>query len=103
MKALLGVIGVIVLVIAVIVGGSYGSLALYRTFAPQWEDARTDVYRNSKSYVEGTIRDLRRLQREYEAAEESEKSTLKTIIFQRSDELDYDKLPGELRRFIESL
>ena len=103
MKELLCIVGVVILAVAVIVGGSYGSLALYRTFAPQWEDARTDVYRNSKSYVEGTIRDLRRLQREYEAAEESEKSTLKTIIFQRSDELDYDKLPGELRRFIESL
>ncbi len=89
--------------VAVIVGGSYGSLTLYRTFAPQWEDARTDVYRNSKSYVEGTIRDLRRLKREYEKAEESQQSTLRTIILQRSDELDYDLLPGDLRRFIESL
>jgi len=98
-----GVIMVIVLGVAVIVGGSYGSLALYRTFAPQWEDARTDVYRNSKSYVEGTIRDLRKLKREYEKADESQQSTLRTIIFQRSDELDYDQLPSDLRRFIDSL
>ncbi len=103
MKELLFIIGVIVLAIGVVVGGSYGSLALYRTFAPQWEDARTDVYRNSKSYVEGTIRDLRRLKREYEKADESQRSTLRTIIFQRSDELDYDQLPGDLRRFIDSL
>jgi hypothetical protein len=103
MKAFLSIVGVCVLGVAVIVGGSYGSLALYRTFAPQWEDARTDVYRNSKSYVEGTIRDLRRLKREYEKAEESQQSTLRTIILQRSDELDYDQLPGDLRRFIDSL
>jgi hypothetical protein len=103
MRALLGIVGAIVLGVAVIVGGGYGSLYLFKTFAPQWEDARTDVYRNSKSYVEGTIRDLRRLKREYEAADESQQSTLKTIIFQRSDELDYDQLPGDLRRFIESL
>jgi hypothetical protein len=103
MKAFLSIIGMCVLGVAVIVGGSYGSLALYRTFAPQWEDARTDVYRNSKSYVEGTIRDLRRLKREYEKAEESQQSTLRTIILQRSDELDYDQLPGDLRRFVESL
>jgi len=103
MKDLLKIVGVVVLGIAVLVGGGYGSLALYKIFAPQWEDARTDVYRNSKSYVEGTIRDLRRLKREYEAAEESQKSTLRTIILQRSDELDYDQLPDSLRRFIESL
>ena len=103
MKTVLSIVGVIVLAIGVVVGGSYGSLALYRTFAPQWEDARTDVYRNSKSYVEGTIRDLRRLKREYEKADESQRSTLRTIIFQRSDELDYDQLPGDLRRFIDSL
>jgi hypothetical protein len=103
MKAFFSIICVIVLGLAVIVGGSYGSLYLFKTFAPQWEDARTDVYRNSKSYVEGTIRDLRRLKREYEKAEESQQSTLRTIILQRSDELDYDQLPADLRRFIESL
>jgi hypothetical protein len=95
----MAVIMVIVLGLAVIVGGSYGSLYLFKTFAPQWEDARTDVYRNSKSYV----RDLRRLKREYEKADESQQSTLKTIIFQRSDEVDYDQLPGDLQRFINSL
>jgi hypothetical protein len=102
-RSVFGVILVIVLGIGVLVGGSYGGLYMFKVFAPQWEDARTDVYRNSKSYVEGTIRDLRRLKREYEAAEDSQRSTLKTIIFQRSDELDYDQLPGDLRRFIESL
>ena len=103
MKELFCILGIIMLAVAIIVGGSYGSLALYRTFAPQWEDARTDVYRNSKSYVEGTIRDLRRLKREYEKADESQQPPLRTIILQRSDELDYDKLPSDLRRFIESL
>lgn len=103
MKALFAILGFIMLGVAILVGGSYGSLTLYRVFAPQWENARTDVYRNSKSYVEGTIRDLRRLKREYEKAEESQKSTLRTLILHRSDELDYDQLPGDLRRFIESL
>jgi hypothetical protein len=103
MRALFSIIGIAILAIVVVVGGSYGSLALYRTFAPQWEDARTDVYRNSKSYVEGTIRDLRRLKREYEKADESQQSSLRTIILQRSDELDYDQLPSDVRRFLESL
>jgi hypothetical protein len=103
MKSVFSLVRFIVLAVAVLVGGSYGSLALYKTFAPQWEDVRTDVYRNSKSYVEGTIRDLRRLKREYEKADETQKKALKTIIFQRSDELDYDKLPSDLRRFLDSI
>jgi hypothetical protein len=103
MKAFFSIVCVVVLGLAVIFGASYGGLYMFKTFAPQWEDARTDVYRNSKSYVEGTIRDLRRLKREYEAAEDSQQSTLRTIILQRSDELDYDQLPSDLRRFIESL
>ena len=103
MRTFFGAIGVILLAGLLIIGLSVGSLQLYKTFAPQWEDARTDVYRNSKSYEEGTIRDLRRLKREYEVAEESQKSTLRTIIRQRSDELDYEKLPGDIRRFLETL
>jgi hypothetical protein len=103
MKTFCGVIGALVLLVGLVIGGGYGSLYLFKTFAPQWEDARTDVYRNSKSYVEGTIRDLRRLKREYETADESQRSTLRTIILQRSDELDYDKLPGDIRRFLETL
>ncbi len=103
MKELLSLLGFVVLGVVILVGGAYGSLTMYKTFAPQWEDARTDVYRNSKSYVEGTIRDLRRLKREYEKADESQKPALRTIIFQRSDELDYDQLPSDLRRFIDSL
>ncbi len=103
MKAVLSIILLVMLAPALIIGGSYGSLILYRTFAPQWEDARTDVYRNSKSYVEGTVRDLRRLKREYEKADESQQTSLRTIIRQRSDELDYDQLPCDIRRFLETL
>ncbi len=62
MKKLLSTVVAVVVAVSVIMVLSlcisYGSLTLYRTFAPQWEDARTDVYRNSKSYVEGTVRDL---------------------------------------------
>ena len=107
MKALFGSVFSVILVVvigaAVLIGGSYGGLYMFKTFAPQWEDARTDVYRNSKSYVEGTIRDLRRLKREYETADESQQQSFRTIILQRSDDLDYDHLPVDIRRFLETL
>lgn len=102
-----GGVGAFLLVIAilagVLVGGSWGSFKMYQWLGGQYEDARTDIYRKSKSYEEGTIRDLRRLKREYETADEEAKSTLVTIIRQRSDEIDYSDLPGDLRRFLEDL
>ena len=103
MKDVFSVIGMIVFAVALIVGGAFGSLAMYRYFAPRWEGARTDVYRNTKSYTEGTTRDLRQLQREYEAADAGHKTALRTIILQRSDEVDRDKMPSDVRRFIESV
>lgn len=103
MKDVMAVVGVAVLGLVLLVGGAFLSLEMYRYFAPQWEGARTDVYRNTKSYTEGMTRDLRQLQREYEAADEGHKTTLRTIILQRSDEVDRDKMPSDVRRFVESI
>lgn len=93
----------IVLVVALVFGGSWLGLTVYRTFATQWESARTDVYRENKSYVEGTIRDLRELRREYNAADDEHKPALKSLILHRAGELDWDRLPSDLRRFLNEL
>lgn len=107
MKNLLSVMKTIFLVggifLAVIYGGYYLSLSLYRTFGPQFESTRTDVYRESKSYVEGTVRDLREMRVEYEKASPEHKDALRSLILQRSRELDWDRLPSDVRRFLESL
>ena len=103
MKNVFTSIGLFILIISIIVGCSFGSLAMYKFFAPQWEGARTDVYRNTKSYIEGNIRDFRKLKREYDEADDSQKTTLKTIILQRSDEVDIEKMPQDIVRFINSI
>lgn len=106
LKALL-LVGLVSVVLAggigLIYGGNYLRLSLYKTFAPAYEEARTDVYRNTRAYQEGSIRDLRRLKREYEKEDDAGRAALRTIIRQRADELDYDKLPGDLQRFLETL
>lgn len=103
MRSLFEWLGVIVVVIGLVVGVSFGGLWLYKAVAPAWEEARTDVYRNTKSYTEGSIRDLRRLKREYDNAEDSHKSALRTIILQRSDEINMDQMPSDVVRFIETM
>ena len=106
-KHLTQTVGGVILAIVLVVGGVFGtgwlSLTVYQTFATRWESARTDVYRENKSYVEGTIRDLRNLKREYFAATDEHRSAVKSLILHRSDELDRDRLPSDIKDFLNTL
>jgi len=93
-------------ILAIILLGGIGgaaSLGWMKVFGTKIESAKTDIYRENKSYVEGTIRDLRKLRVQYEAASPDQKSGLRTIIMQRAGELDWDRLPSDVRRFLEDL
>lgn len=109
MRALwiIAVIAGLPVVVLLLIGLSFGaetlSLKWQRYFAPQWEDVRTDTYRQSKSYQEGSWRDLRRLKREYEKEDDAGRAALRTIINQRADELDHSQLPPDLQRFLGDL
>lgn len=100
-------IGVIVLVIALIVGTAFGvpflRLQIMRMYGTELESVKTDIYRENKSYVEGTIRDLRELQVDYAKADDSQKETLSGLILHRANELDWDRLPSDVRRFLNEL
>lgn len=107
LRGLFGGAGALVVVIALIVGGTFGAgylgLAVYKTFGTQYESARTDIYRNNKSYVEGTLRDLRDLRVQYLAASDDHKDAIRTLILHRAGELDWDRLPSDLRVFLNDL
>ena len=107
MKSFLGIVAACILVPVLLLGLTYGGMYLkvnlMKTFLPAIEDVKTEVRRNTRAYVEGSIRDLRRLQREYDKEDDAGKAALRTIIRQRADELDYDKLPSDVQRFISSL
>jgi hypothetical protein len=93
----------VALVVGLAFGGTWLGLAVYKQFATEWESARTDVYRENKSYVEGTVRDLREMQREYVAASKEHRDALRSLILHRADELDRDRLPSDVRRFLTDL
>ena len=104
MRNALIVIACIVLLAALIAAVSFGSLGLYRYFAPQWESARTDTYRENKSYVEGTIRDLRDLKRQWTTARDDDgKRAIAELAKQRAGELDYDRLPRDVREWLKDI
>ena len=96
-------IGVVTLFVGLVFGIPYLAAAVNRTGGVALESSRTDMYRESKSYVEGTIRDLRDLKMRFETADEEHKSAIQSLILQRAGELDWDRLPSDLRSFVKDL
>lgn len=100
-------IGGFVVVVALIVGVAFGVPALrlqvMRMYGTELESVKTDIYRENKSYVEGTIRDLRELEVDYAKADDSQREALASLILHRANELDWDRLPSDVRDFLDEL
>lgn len=107
MKDIAAVFGVLLLVVALIAGIAFGGpwlkLQVMRMYGTELESVRTDIYRENKSYVEGTIRDLRELQADYVKATPSQQEALRSLILHRANELDWDRLPSDVRGFLNDL
>lgn len=104
MKKTLTVIGYLLLVTGLTAAVLFGPLELYKYFGPQWESARTDVYRENKSYIEGTTRDLRDLKRQWATTKnETGKTAIAELAKQRAGELDYDRLPRDMREWLKEI
>ena len=107
MKGFFGGVGIVVLVVGGIVGLAFGApylrLQVMRMYGTELESVKTDIYRENKAYVEGTVRDLRDLRREYKAANAEHRDAVKDLILHRAGELDWDRLPGDLRDFLNEL
>lgn len=100
-------LGGFVLVVALLLGVAFAvpalRLQIMRMYGTETESIKTDIYRENKSYVEGTVRDLRELQVDYEKADESQRESLAGLILHRANELDWDRLPGDVRQFLNEL
>lgn len=94
---------IVVFFVALAFGISYGGLEFQRWYGTKAEGVRTDIYRENKSYVEGTIRDLRELRVDYLKTPAEHKSPMRSIILQRAGELDWDRLPADLRTFLNEI
>lgn len=76
---------------------------LYKYFAPRTEAVRRQVFEQSKAYNQGMIQELQNMQFEYIKADSEHKKALKGIILHRAADYDVNKMPADLRDFIESL
>ena len=77
---------------------------VYKVFAPRYESVRRETYEQSKAYNTGMVQELQNMQFDYEKTTDSKaKAALASIILHRSADYPVEKMPTDLRTFIESL
>lgn len=93
-------------VVLTVVGGGLTWLVqgndffLYKYFGPRMESVRREVFENTKSYKQGMVQDLLRMQEEYIKADKDHKIALSSMILHRSADFPEDQMPADLRSFI---
>jgi hypothetical protein len=86
-----------------IFGLSYGTWEMYNYFGPKYEQTRYSIFKGSQSYNEGMIRSLYTVERQYNAANDSDKAGLKAMTLHQFEVYDINRLPDDLQMFYNKL
>ena len=98
------VIGVIIVSLAILAGVSYVGLYHYKWFGPKFEDARREVFENTRSYNQAKMQELAKYRLEYiRATDPIEKKAIASTIRHRFAGYDRMKLPYELEMFLNEI
>ena len=98
---IIGAIALLLILAFSLQGLGYISLKFW---GPKYEDARREIFENTKSYKHGMIRDLQNLRMEYKkATDEGTRGMLSDTILHRTAALPLEGLPYDLRNFITTL
>jgi hypothetical protein len=82
---------------------NYFDLFNYKFFAPKHENARREVFQNTRSYNEAKVQDLTKYMLEYKLASVEDKEVLKNTILLMFSDYPKERLPVELKQFIDGL
>ena len=92
------------LILGAVAALTFGGFQIRKVLAPAEESLRREVYEQSKSYIDGTIRDIDNLRLQWlGAATEVQKNALASVARQRSVDFPRDELPDRLREWLDSL
>jgi hypothetical protein len=85
----------------VLFGLNYFGYANFAFFAPKYEAVRRDQMIESRSYTEGTIRELYTMQRQYQDAKtDEERDTIAAAARHEFSIFPKERLPADLRTFL---
>jgi hypothetical protein len=76
---------------------------VYDFFASKYEQSRREAFEQSRAYNEGMVQELQNMHFEYVKADEAHQKALGDIILHRTADYDLEKLPPDLREFIQRL
>ena len=97
-----GIVGLGILLLAAIGGG--GRYVYLQTWGVRTADMERAVFEESKSYVQGTIRDLDNLRIQYYKTDNpTERAVLRVTMRHRLATFPDDKIPDHLKEFVAEL
>lgn len=103
MKEALGWIAALAVVLALGWVFLANNTAQQAVFAPKQEQIRRNVFTQSQAYNDGVAQDLNGMRRDYALADSNGKAMLVQVIRHRLANYDTNKLPPDLRSFVNSL
>jgi hypothetical protein len=90
--------------ILVVVGLAYFSVFVRSDLGPRSEAVERKIFVETPSYVNGKINDLSRMRRQYKTqTDPAFKKALKEEILTAAETIDPEKLPADIRQFVEEL
>lgn len=103
MKLALTIIGLSLAAVALAFAVQGNDFALYRTFAPKYEQVRRDTFKQSQAYNDGMAQELDNMRLEYIRATPDQQQAMASVILHRAASYDASKLPPDLAAFVASL
>ncbi len=103
MKEISAAVGILVGVFALVWAIQGNDFFMYKVFAPKYEEARREVFENTKSYNDGMKQELENMRFDYEQASPESKAALASIILHRVAGYGEDKLSLEMQNFVNKL
>jgi hypothetical protein len=97
------IVGLIILVTGIGWFAAGNDFIMFKFFAPRQEAVRRQVFEQTKSYNQGMIQELQNMQFEYIKSSKDQQVALRSIILHRAADLPSDRLPADLRSFINDL
>jgi hypothetical protein len=97
--------GIVALALAALIALGFGiqllNLEMFKFFAPKFEDAKREVFENTKSYTHGKAQDLGKYYEEYTKGTDEEKEIIKNVIQMNFANFDETKLDNyKLQQFL---
>lgn len=89
------------LIVMLVLGFSlnYFGLVNFRIFAPEYENARREVYENAQSFVEAKRQAITKYYNEFRHSDANEKSAIRSIVLQEFANFDVEKFTAQQREW----